>query len=186
MKKLKLLANLMQKMGEREASFELLKLASSRPHFLSREHLERMASLAQAIYDDWIQDEKGYSFSHGEIGYGGICHLIADSLVDYLFSLGLSSKHNFCSVSSNFEQHVYVLAWFPVEGDSFSEAEAGAEAEEPLYDLYSLDIPYAVYERGGGFTWSKIDGVKFSGADISVELIESFLSLEDLEKYLES
>lgn len=37
-----------------------------------------LARIAQETYDEWEQDEEGWSDSFGEIGVGGICHIIAD------------------------------------------------------------------------------------------------------------
>lgn len=154
---------------------------SNNNNILSIEHLDNIAKIAQQVYDNWKQDEEGYSEDY-DVGYGGICHIIADKIVDYLYSQAdLQSKHNFCSVSSNFEQHVYVIAWKEIEPYEEDEFE-----EEKLYDLYSIDIPYYVYETGGGFNWKKIEGVQFSGSDVVISLIERYVKESDLEQYLEN
>ena len=40
-----------------------------------------LAAVAQEEYDNWIQDEEDHN---EELGSGGICHLIAEKLVDVL------------------------------------------------------------------------------------------------------
>lgn len=92
---------------------------------------------AQACYDEW--DESNVD----EYGGGGICHLIADALVEVLLEAGIEAQ----SVSSNFEQHVYVVCCL-AEG------------------VYSLDIPYRLYEIGSMFSWTKIPDVEFDESSL--------------------
>lgn len=138
---------------------------------------ENLAKIAQSVYDEWIQDEEGYSESHGDIGYGGICHIIADKIIDHIYSLGGDSKLEACSVSDSYVQHVYVVAWFGYKNpDYIPESENDEreewESEEMIYDIFSIDIPYYVYEDGGGFTWKKIDNVQFTAGDVVIDVIE--------------
>ena len=97
----------------------------------------KLAKLTQTVYDAWDEDDKD------TYAGGGICHLIAEKIVDFL-----SDKRIECStVSSSHEQHVYVVA--------------------KLRDgCYSIDVPHHIYELGGGFSWTKVPGVKFDAADI--------------------
>jgi hypothetical protein len=98
--------------------------------------LGEMAAAAQVEYDGWIQDERGYN---EELGSGGICHLIADKMLDVLYKHKIE---NVQTVSSTHEQHVYLVGKFK-EG------------------VYTIDIHYSNYETGGGFNWKKIPNVVF-------------------------
>jgi len=104
----------------------------------------KFAHLAQKEYDKWDEsNEDTYA-------RGGICHFIADAIASLLNDVGILAT----TVSSSHEQHVYVIAVF-IEG------------------VYSIDIHWSVYEKGGGFTWKKIPDVKFDASDITFYLIDS-------------
>lgn len=109
---------------------------------------DEMVKVAQEQYDGWQQNHAGQS---DELGSGGICHLIADDLIDVLYRHKIENVQSVCS---NFEQHVYVVGQFK-EG------------------IYEIDIPYNVYESGGGFTWRKIPDVQFSRNDIVIRRLSS-------------
>ena len=97
----------------------------------------QLIKVAQVEYDEW--DEENVDHYAG----GGICHFIADEFCDVLSQHGI----NCSTVSSDHEQHVYVVAQF-AEG------------------CYSIDLHYNYYETGGGFTWSKIPNVVLHPDDI--------------------
>ena len=99
--------------------------------------------VAQKIYDLWIQNE------NDELNGGGICHLIADKIADILSDIGIPSV----TVSSNYEQHVYTV----------SQCSNG---------IFEIDIPYSIYEVGGGFTWTKIENVCFTVDDVLVSKLD--------------
>lgn len=109
---------------------------------------DEMVKVAQKQYDRWQQDHEGQDV---ELGRGGICHLIADDLINVLYR---NKIDNVQSVCSNYEQHVYIVGQFK-EG------------------IYEIDIPYDVYETGGGFTWKKRPDVIFSRQDIVVSRLSS-------------
>lgn len=109
---------------------------------------DEMVRVAQEQYDGWQQDEHGVNI---ELGRGGICHLIADDLLNVLYK---NKIENVQSVCSNYEQHVYIVGQFK-EG------------------IYEIDIPYYIYETGGGFTWKKKPDVKFSREDIVISRLSS-------------
>jgi len=117
----------------------------------------KLAKAAQEVYDDWSQDEKGYD---SEVGYGGICHLIVDKMLPILDKAGIECS----SVSSSHEQHVYIAA-------KFSEG------------VFTIDVPHSIYEKGGGFTWKKIPGIKFDSSDIVFRKVDS--DPESFESYIE-
>jgi hypothetical protein len=92
-----------------------------------------LVRVAQDEYDQWDEsDEDTY-------GGGGICHLIADRLVAVLDEVGVEAA----SVSSTHEQHVYVACQL-AEG------------------VFTLDVPYCLYEFGSMFQWTKIQNVRFT------------------------
>lgn len=115
---------------------------------LTDQVLSDMAAAAQKVYDGWVQDEHGYA---EELGTGGICHLIADDLIDVLWNHKI---HNCQTVSSTHEQHVYVVGAFR-EG------------------VYMIDIPWHTYERGAGFSWKKLPDIVFDKDHISVDRLDS-------------
>ena len=109
---------------------------------------DEMVKVAQEQYDAWKQDHNG---QNDELGSGGICHLIADDLINVLYRHKIENVQSVCS---NYEQHVYVVGQFK-EG------------------IYEIDIPYDVYETGGGYTWKKIPDVQFSRNDIVISRLSS-------------
>ena len=117
----------------------------------------RIVRVAQKQYDDWTVDEEGYD---EEVGGGGICHLIADEIVEVL------DKHDVMAttVSSSHEVHVYVVARVPT-------------------GVWQIDIRPHVYERGGGYSWTKIPGVTFDASDVEVDRLSS--NPRDFKEYVE-
>lgn len=144
-----------------------LKRVQSSTHSLSFPHVAtltetlrgELARAAQGVYDDWTLDADGY---HWQVGAGGICHLIADALLDVLYAK--IPRFDGATVSSDHEQHVYVVGRF-AEG------------------IYLIDIHHSVYERGGGFTWKKIEDVHFTPHDVTVERLSR--DLEDYKNWVE-
>jgi hypothetical protein len=101
----------------------------------------QLASAAQSVYDEWNQDEDG---NDDELGMGGICDGIADALIDVLKSHGIydvQTQYN--------EPHTYVIGRFK-EG------------------IFTIDIPYSVYESGYLYTWKKKPAVKFEPSHIEI------------------
>ncbi len=109
---------------------------------------DEMVKVAQEQYDGWQQDEHGENI---ELGRGGICHLIADDLIGVLYKHKIDNVQSVCS---SHEQHVYIVGQFK-EG------------------IYEIDIPYDIYETGGGFTWKKRPDVTFSREDIVIRRLSS-------------
>lgn len=102
----------------------------------------KLAAVAQAIYNDWKQDEEGYD---EELGGGGICHIIAEDMQNVLSDMGLWDVQTVCSD----EPHVYLVGKFK-EG------------------VFMIDIPYHIYESGGGFTWKKKPDVVFDSSHVVI------------------
>jgi len=102
---------------------------------------ERVASLkpeicvvAQEVYDEWDEDEFEY------FG-GGICHLIADAIVDYLQSRNIDAIPFSQQID---EVHVFTIAY-----------------DENTREACEVDIDPRIYESGAGYSWTKIEGVTF-------------------------
>lgn len=104
----------------------------------------KFAKAAQKVYDEWEVDEDGYD---AEVGVGGICHLIADAILEEI-----PGDFEAVSISSDHEVHVWVALL----------AEEG---------IYQIDIPHGLYETGGGYNWTKIPDVQFESSDIIIEHI---------------
>src|ERR1043165_7299457 len=91
-----------------------------------------LATAAQKRYDKWQQNEQGRS---EELGYGGICHLIADDLIDVLQTHNI---YNCQTVCSNYQQHVYVVGSYYILFDNYRyyEFEVRLLNHQQLNDIY--------------------------------------------------
>jgi hypothetical protein len=105
-----------------------------------------LVAVAQKQYDSWQQDEDGYDH---EVGNGGICHLIADDMQTILSHAGF----NVWTQTATDVQHVTCVV----------------QASDGVYDV---DIPYRLYEHGGGFVWTKLPDVRFEPGDVAVYCID--------------
>ena len=147
-----------KKNGNQNQNQSLLsKLNSLKPLFVKA---------AQDQYDSWNQDESGYDH---EVGYGGICHLIADDITEIIYDHipnVLSS-----TISSNFEQHVYA---------------AVASRIDDEWECYTVDIHHSFYETGGGFHWTKIPEIEFDESMVSIQSNdpENLFDEESIEWYI--
>jgi len=105
--------------------------------------LQKLVNAAQKEYDLWDENEDEYAG-------GGICHLLADKIIDELYNQGIDST----SVSQQCgEVHVFVVA-------KLSEG------------VISIDINPYRYETGGGYNWKKIPDVRFDVGDIVIDIID--------------
>lgn len=118
---------------------------------------DELAQAAQKVYDGWEQNEEGYCDS---FGHGGICGDIANVMTEILWKYDIECT----TVSSNHEQHVYVVA----------------KTDE---GVFSVDIPWSHYETGGGFCWKKIPDVELTSWDIQIYHISS--DPEEYNQYIE-
>lgn len=109
-----------------------------------------LAKASQRIYDKW--DASADDDGDPEVGFGGICHLIAEDVAHLIAKHVKSSTP--VTVTSNYEQHVYVVVRMP-DG------------------VYKVDIPYDLYETGSMFTWKKIQGVVFNKDFVTVEQLSA-------------
>ena len=109
-----------------------------------------LAEVAQAVYDEWDQDEDGHD---EEFGSGGICDVVAAKMADVVqrrTNLAAMTLHN-----SEID-HTFVLAY------KYSE-----DPEE--CELYQVDIPYQVYETGGYYKFKKIPDVEMDASDVVIK-----------------
>jgi hypothetical protein len=127
-----------------------------------------MAQAAQKVYDQWYQNEEGFDEMYGG---GGICHDIADAIVgviyDHIPNVIAGTVNPSCG-----ENHVWTMV--ALEQEEKDENEDQGEG-------YVVDIPYYVYEKGGGYSWTKISDVEFSPEDITI----SFVDPDDVRANLE-
>lgn len=104
---------------------------------VAKQNILKILAAAQEQYDTWDETDRD------TYAGGGICHLIADAVCGVLSDLNIDCV----TVSCNYDQHVYVAAKFN-EG------------------VFTIDIPYHVYEQGAGFTWTKLPDIKFEPNDV--------------------
>ena len=109
-----------------------------------------MCKFAQQVYDEWDQSDE--ENGDPEIGFGGICDLIA-------------------------EQICHVLAQEGIECVSWNSGGMGENHTSVIANLadgvFEVDIPPHVYEDGSGYTWYKKPNVVFDPNDVAVSRLES-------------
>lgn len=130
----------------------------------------QMAQAAQKVYNEWYQDEEGYDEMYGG---GGICHDIAGEIVSVIYGHIPGVLAGTVNPSCG-ENHVWVMT-------CLEEEEVDEDGEQIQGEGYVVDVPYYVYETGGGYTWKKIQGVEFSPEDITI----SFVDPDDVRANLE-
>ena len=118
-----------------------------------------MALAAQEEYDGWELNEEGFDW---EIGGGGICDRVSEAIADVV-------SQNIPDVEivdggSDGDDHAWKIV--------FNDTEA-----------YHVDIPHNIYERGGGYSWTKVPGVSFSATD--VEIYPADIDRESIREYME-
>lgn len=119
---------------------------------------KQLATIAQTIYDKWDASDKYYG--DWQVGFGGICHLIADEITSHLNDIGIYAQ----TVSSDAEVHVYVVT-------------------KTKEGVYLVDIPPHLYETGGGYNWKKIPEVVFNENYIVIHKLSS--NPKDFREYVE-
>jgi len=133
--------------------------------------LPDLVRVAQEQYDSWQQDEEGYDEG---VGSGGICHLIADDLLRVLDAQGIVCT----TVSSHHEVHVYVVLKIGHSPDQDDEPRGEHDG------VWEIDLRPHIYERGGGYTWTKIPDVTFDETDFTIDRLSPFP--EDFREYTDS
>lgn len=120
-----------------------------------------LISAAQAELDAWEQDENGID---EHLGGGGACQEIAGSFARIIGDAGGTTAEIYTEFDGG---HVFLMAHL----------EEGA---------FSVDIPPFVYEYGGGYTWTKREGIVLSEGDLVIQKLENPMSeAEFLGRYTE-
>lgn len=104
-----------------------------------------MAEAAQRVYDEWVsEDDDDFE--------GGICDEIASAIQEV--------------IANNL--------------DDAEITEGGHDGDDHAWTLvsdgklvYEVDIPPHVYEHGSGYSWSKIEGVRFKSSDVIISKIDA-------------
>ncbi len=112
-----------------------------------RQQLERlrpeMVRAAQAVLDEWEQDENG---EDEELGAGGICDEVADAIAGVIDLPGVTITEG----GQDGSDHAYNIVYDDKEA-------------------FVVDISPYVYEMGGGLTWKKIPGVELVPDHVDIE-----------------
>lgn len=107
---------------------------------------------AKKIYDEWEQDENGFSESYGA---GGICDDIADAILSIIAQ---NTNYEGFTFYDEYSYHTSVYVFYCYEDE---------EVGNTGY-LISVDLPYNYYEKGAGYNWTKIQDVEFKPEMISI------------------
>lgn len=118
----------------------------------------QMAAAAQNVYDEWEPDEEGDDV----FGGGGICDAISGAIAGVIVS---HMDANTAEGGQDGDDHAWTIAYSPTEAS----------------EVYGVDIHPYVYERGSGYSWTKIPGVRFDADDVEIFPVD--VSAEDLNKY---
>lgn len=107
----------------------------------------QLAAAAQKVYDEWnvIPGQE----IDDDLNGGGICQDIAEAIAGVINSSLPNVEVQTVDSQGVGDQHVWVCAW----------------DEESCFDV---DISPYIYEKGGGYNWTKIPGVVFSPNMISI------------------
>lgn len=111
---------------------------------------------AQKVYNDWEQDEEGYDEVYGS---GGICDDIAEAMCEVI-----NNKTNYgCfHLYNEYDCHTSIYVY-----------------DNSTKQIYNVDIPPYVYEKGTGYNWKKINDVSFNINHISIDEVEWDMYLDD-------
>lgn len=103
-----------------------------------------LARAAQKVYDGWEVEEDG----DDDYGGGGICDDVANALGEVV-NRALDDV-TIVDGGQDGDDHAFIVV--------LTDTEAVA-----------VDIPPDVYERGGGYSWEKIEGVRFDAGDVVLD-----------------
>lgn len=116
-----------------------------RPSSIVRSLAPAICAEAQRLYDEWEQDAEGIDEVYGN---GGICEQIAQHAI-----AGVLAGAGINVASGGSDEHAAIIAQF-ADG------------------VFEVDIPFCVYERGGGYKWRKLPDVMFEPSDIVLDRLE--------------
>lgn len=112
----------------------------------------QMAEAAQRIYDSWDQTDE---FQDG----GGICDEIAEAISGIVASSINSDLIDISEYGHDGDDHAAIIV-------SAMDLNTGRPTER-----YLVDIPYDLYETGGGYNWTKIPDVIFMPQNVVIQRI---------------
>lgn len=113
---------------------------------------DRLVAAAQAVLDEWVQDEEGFD---EELGQGGACQDVAAAMRAVLDEEGVEDC---LEVYTDFDGgHVF----------SVLRLDDG---------IFQIDIPPSVYEAGAGYVWRKKEGVVLAPDDVSLFRVDPPMS----------
>jgi hypothetical protein len=107
----------------------------------------QLAAAAQAVVDEWEQDEDGVD---EEWGMGGACDRVADAMADIIAKE--LPEVDVRGGGQDGDDHAFLLVTRHRE-------------------QYNVDIPANVYEIGGGYRWRKIPGAFITPEDVLIEAV---------------
>jgi len=133
--------------------------------YIKNKYSDKIVQVAQKVYDDWI-NSKDKEYFQDEYAGGGICHLIADEIINVLGDDPLLEVR---TISYDNEVHVATMV-------KFSNEEPDEDGE---VRVVTVDIPWRTYETGGGYNFEPIEDVIFTKRDITY--YSQTMSIEDWE-----
>jgi hypothetical protein len=107
-----------------------------------------LAQAAQAVVDEWTQDEEGFD---EELGVGGACDQVSEAILSVLAEK--LEGVEFTEGGQPGDDHAYTIV--------YDEDEA-----------FAVDIPPSVYETGGGYSWKKRKDAKIEPDDVMFSEVE--------------
>lgn len=110
---------------------------------------EALAKAAQEVYEEWEQDSEG---NDEELGTGGICDRIADKL-GFALNDVLDGEFDVVDGTPEGDEHANIIV------------HNGKEA-------FQIDISPGLYERGSGYSYTKVPNVKFDAKDIEIYSVD--------------
>ena len=116
-----------------------------------------LVRVAQVELDAWQQDADGMD---EVLGAGGACGLIAEAMAGVLAENGVT----FARVDTEFDGGHEFLVALVDEG------------------VVMVDIPARVYETGGGYVWTKREGVILTAEDVCVDVVREPMSEKEFER----
>ena len=107
----------------------------------------KLAKAAQRVVDDWEQDEEGFDI---QFGGGGACDEVCQAMGGVIVE-NINLDLEILDGGQPGDDH----AWLVVHNSETGEA-------------FGVDIPAGVYERGGGYAWTKLEDVKIEPSDVDI------------------
>jgi hypothetical protein len=104
-----------------------------------------MIAAAQRVYDAWEGRDDP------EVGSGGICDAISREIGEII--VGRIPNADVYEGGHDGDDHAYTIAY----KDGVA---------------YAVDIPYGIYERGGGYAWTKVPGVRFAPHHVIIDRVD--------------